>query len=91
MSRTEAIAAPAGYATVAIDAVKHGEHPLNPDPSAPLLNVVLIALVAMATLGLAGATSFSPRRGRAIAAGITLAIVVAGALWVSYRAFISPI
>jgi len=56
-----------------------------------LLNVVLIALVAMATLGLAGATAFSPRRGRAIAAGIALGVVVAGALWVSYRAFISPI
>ena len=56
-----------------------------------LLNVVVIALVAMATLGLAGATAFSPRRGRAIAAGIALGVVVAGALWVSYRAFISPI
>jgi hypothetical protein len=56
-----------------------------------VLNLVLIALVAMATLGMAGATAFSPRRGRAIAAGVTLAIVVAGALWVSYRAFISPI
>ena len=56
-----------------------------------VLNIVLIALVAMATLGLAGATAFSARRGRAIAAGIALAVVVAGALWVCYRAFISPI
>jgi|1185.fasta_scaffold289060_1 hypothetical protein len=56
-----------------------------------ILNLVLIALVAMATLGLAGATAFSAKRGRAIAAGVALAIVVAGALWVSYRAFISPI
>ncbi len=56
-----------------------------------IFNIVLIALVAMATLGLAGATAFSPRRGRAIAAGITLAVVVAGVLWVNYRAFISPI
>jgi hypothetical protein len=56
-----------------------------------LLNLVLIALVAMATLGLAGATAFSPKRGRAITAGVTLGVVVAGALWVSYRAFISPI
>lgn len=56
-----------------------------------VLNLVLIALVAMATLGLAGATAFSPRRGRAIVAGIALALVVAGALWVSYRAFVSPI
>ena len=56
-----------------------------------LLNIVLIALVGMATLGLAGATAFSARRGRAIAAGVTLAIVVAGALWINYRAFISPI
>ena len=56
-----------------------------------VLNIVLVALVGMATLGLAGATAFSARRGRAIAAGVTLAIVVAGALWVCYRAFISPI
>jgi hypothetical protein len=56
-----------------------------------VLNIVLVALVAMATLGLAGATAFSPRRGRAIAAGIALAVVVAGALWVSYRAFVSPV
>ena len=56
-----------------------------------ILNIVLIALVGMAALGLAGATAFSARRGRAIAAGVTLAIVVAGALWISYRAFISPI
>ena len=34
-------AAPAGVATVAIDAVMHGEHPLNPDPSATTLNTVL--------------------------------------------------
>jgi hypothetical protein len=56
-----------------------------------ILNIVLVALVAMSTLGLAGATAFSPRRGRAIAAGIALAVVVAGVLWVCYRAFISPI
>jgi hypothetical protein len=56
-----------------------------------VLNIVLIALVAMATLGLAGATAFSAKRNRAIVAGAALAIVVAGALWVCYRAFVSPI
>lgn len=56
-----------------------------------IFNLVLIALVAMATLGLAGATAFAPKRGRAIVAGVTLAIVVAGVLWICYRAFVSPI
>ncbi len=55
-----------------------------------ILNLVLVALVAMAALGLAGATAFAARRGRAIAAGIALAVVVAGALWVCWRAFLSP-
>jgi hypothetical protein len=56
-----------------------------------VLNLVLVALVGMATLGLAGAVAFSPHRGRAIAAGLALAVVVAGALWVCYRAFIAPV
>ncbi len=34
-------AAPAGYATVAAPALMHGEHPTNPDPTAPALNVVI--------------------------------------------------
>jgi hypothetical protein len=56
-----------------------------------ILNVALVALVAMATLGLAGATAFSPHRGRAIAAGTGLAVLVAGVVWVNYRAFIAPV
>lgn len=55
-----------------------------------LFNLVLIALVGMSTLGLAGAIAFSPHRGRAIAAAVTLALVVAAVLWVCYRAFLSP-
>lgn len=40
-ARLAEFAAPEGYATVAIDAVAHGEHPLNPMPGAQTLPVVI--------------------------------------------------
>lgn len=40
-ARLAEFAGPQGYATVAIDAVAHGEHPLNPMPGAATLPVVL--------------------------------------------------
>jgi dienelactone hydrolase len=40
-ARLAEFAAPEGYATVALDAVAHGEHPLNPTPGAQTLPVVI--------------------------------------------------
>ncbi|MBI5512118.1 MAG: hypothetical protein HY909_00025 [Deltaproteobacteria bacterium] len=40
-ARLAAFAAPQGIATVALDAVMHGEHPLNPNPRATTLVTVL--------------------------------------------------
>jgi hypothetical protein len=50
--------------------------------SALVLDLGLIALVALATLGLAGAVAFSPHRGRAMASALMLGAVVIGTLWV---------
>jgi len=46
------------------------------------LNLGLIALVALSTLGLAGATAFSPHRGRAWLSTVALLLVVAGTAWI---------
>jgi hypothetical protein len=53
-----------------------------------VLNLGLAGLVGLACFGLAGATSFSPHRGRAALSGVALAVVSAGALWVLVRAFL---
>jgi hypothetical protein len=53
-----------------------------------LLDLGLIGIVALATLGLAGAVRFSPHRGRAILSAITLAIVSLGTLWILLQAFL---
>ena len=53
-----------------------------------ILNLGLAGLVALASLGLAGAASFSPHRGRAIVSGVALVLVAAGALWVLFQAFV---
>jgi hypothetical protein len=52
-----------------------------------LLDLGFIGLVALLTLGLAGAASFSPHRGRAILSGLALVLVVAGATWFVARTF----
>ena len=52
------------------------------------LIMLLIGIVALATLGLAGAVRFSPHRGRAILASITLAVVSLATLWVLLQAFL---
>jgi hypothetical protein len=54
-----------------------------------ILNLGLFGIVALATLGLGGATSFSPHRGRAILASIALALVVLGTAWVLANAFLA--
>ncbi|HET7828652.1 MAG TPA: hypothetical protein VFL03_03775, partial [Candidatus Limnocylindrales bacterium] len=56
--------------------------------SMTILNVALLALVAMATLGLAGAASFSPHRVRAWISAAAVALVALGALWILNAAFI---
>ena len=53
-----------------------------------ILNVGLVALVAVASVGLGGAASFSPHRGRAALAGVTLVAVAAATMWLLGRAFI---
>lgn len=53
-----------------------------------ILNVGLLGLVALFSLGLAGAASFSPHRGRAIAAAVVLVAVALGTLWVLANGFI---
>jgi hypothetical protein len=53
-----------------------------------ILNIGLLALVALASLGLAGAIAFSPHRGRAIASAVALVLVVMGSAWLLGTAFI---
>jgi hypothetical protein len=55
-----------------------------------VLNLGLIALVALSALGLAGAAYLSPHAGRAAVSGVALVFVVAGAAWVLVNAFIAP-
>ena len=56
--------------------------------SVAILNLGLLGLVALFSLGLAGAASFSPHRGRAIASAVALVAVAVGTLWVLANAFI---
>ena len=53
-----------------------------------ILNLALVALVALASLGLAGAVTFSPHRGRAIVSGVALCLVSLGALRLLAAAFV---
>jgi hypothetical protein len=57
-----------------------------------ILNLGLLGLVALASLGLAGGSAFSTHRGRAIVSGVALVLVSIGTAWVLNTAFIgSPI
>jgi hypothetical protein len=47
-----------------------------------MLNVGLLLLIALGSLGLAGAVSYSPHRARAIGSAIALVLVVLGTAWV---------
>lgn len=47
-----------------------------------LLDLGMIGLVALASLGLAGAASFSPHRWRAILSAVALVVVAGGTYWV---------
>jgi hypothetical protein len=54
-----------------------------------ILNIGLLAIVGMATLGLAGAVAFSPHRGRAILSAIALIAMTLATAWILVNAFIS--
>ena len=54
-----------------------------------VLNLGLIGLVALASIGLAGAAAYSPHRVRAILSGVALLVVAAGTLWVLVRGFLA--
>jgi hypothetical protein len=55
-----------------------------------VLNLGLLGIVALGTLGLGGAVAFSPHRWRAIVAAIALIGLVVGTAWLLVNAFISP-
>jgi hypothetical protein len=50
-------------------------------PGLRLLDVALIGIVALPTLGLAGAVRFSPHRGRAIGAALALIVLAVAIGW----------
>ena len=58
--------------------------------AATILNLGLLGIVGLACFGLAGATSFSPHRLRAILSGVALVLVALGSLWVLWNAFVRP-
>lgn len=58
--------------------------------AATILNLGLLGIVGLACFGLAGATSFSPHRVRAILSGVALVLVALGSLWVLVNAFVRP-
>jgi hypothetical protein len=47
-----------------------------------IVNLGIAGLVALALLGLAGAVSFTPHRGRGLLSALALLAVAAGTLWV---------
>ena len=53
-----------------------------------ILNVALLALVAMATLGLAGAAAFSPHRVRGWVSAVAAVLVALGTFWILNAAFL---
>ena len=80
-----ALAAVAGV-TIAVTAIVL----LVTGSAATILNLGLLGIVGLACFGLAGATSFSPHRLRAILSGVALVLVALGSLWVLVNAFIRP-
>lgn len=80
-----ALAAVAGV-TIAVSAVVL----VATGSAATILNLGLLGIVGLACFGLAGATSFSPHRLRAILSGVALVLVALGSLWVLVNAFVRP-
>ncbi|MET0771461.1 MAG: hypothetical protein ABWZ82_00125 [Candidatus Limnocylindrales bacterium] len=52
-----------------------------------LLDLALIGIMALPTLGLAGAVRFSPHKGRAIVSALALLVIAAGICWLMFRAW----
>jgi hypothetical protein len=52
-----------------------------------LLDLALIGIVALPTLGLAGAVRFSPHRGRAAGVALALVVLAAGIGWLLLQAW----
>jgi hypothetical protein len=50
-----------------------------------LVNLGMVGLIALSSLGLAGAVSFSSHRGRAALSGVALAVVAGGTAWMLAR------
>ena len=59
--------------------------------AAAVLNLGLLALVALASLGLAGAIEFSPHRNRAALSAIALVLISLGSAWLLEAAFIGTV
>ena len=55
-----------------------------------VLNLGLLGIVALGTLGLGGAVAYSPHRWRAIVSAVALIALVVGTAWLLINAFISP-
>jgi hypothetical protein len=53
-----------------------------------LLDLALIGIVALPTLGLAGAVRFSPHRGRAIGAAGALVVLAVAICWLLLQAWL---
>lgn len=51
-----------------------------------ILDLALIGVVALPTLGLAGAVAFSPHRARAIVSAVALVVLAVGILWMLLQA-----
>jgi hypothetical protein len=52
-----------------------------------LLDIALIGIVALPTMGLAGAVAFSPHRGRATVSALALVVLAVGILWLLFQAY----
>lgn len=59
--------------------------------AAAVVNLGLLALVALASLGLAGAIEFSPHRNRAALSAIALVLISLGSAWLLEAAFIGTV
>jgi hypothetical protein len=55
-----------------------------------ILNIGLLLLVALGSLGLAGAVSYSPHRARAVGSAVALVLVVLGTAWVLRVFLVTP-
>lgn len=52
-----------------------------------ILDLALIGVVALPTLGLAGAVAFSPHRARAVVSAVALVVLAGGILWMLLQAY----